>query len=78
MEFDPGKLRTERRRCKLRQKDVASALNISPATVCGWENGNIRVSGETLAKLAEIYGTDLLWFFSTRLKKEYEIHKKKK
>ena len=39
----------------LNQKDVAKALDVTPATICRWEQGRTSPSFAKLIQLAELY-----------------------
>lgn len=44
---------------ELTQKDVCSALGISPPTLVSWEKGITSPTAENAQKLAELYKLDL-------------------
>ena len=51
------KLREARIQAKLKQKEVATLLNITPATYSRYESGTINPDPATLLDLAKIFGT---------------------
>ena len=63
MVFDFGyRLRALRKQKKLTQTQVASRLNLSKTTICGYENNTKTPSVDTLIQLSSLYGvsTDYL------------------
>ena len=66
-EFDAGQLRTLRRRCRLKQDDVAKALHVTSATISNMENGKVKTPADVLAILADLYGVKPGDFFIERL-----------
>ena len=67
MIFDFGKLRLARRSRHYKQKDVGRILHVTPAAVCNWENGNVRVPADILGILAELYDVPVNEFYSQKL-----------
>lgn len=65
--FDSGMLRIARRRCHLKQADVARVLHVTPQTIGNMENGKVKTSTEDLAVLADLYKVNLADFFKERL-----------
>lgn len=56
------RLKLERVRCNLKQKDVAKLLNIDATSISAYETGNATPPAEVLMKIASIYNvtTDYL------------------
>ena len=53
-------IRELRKRANLQQKDLASAIGVSVATVSDWETQKKDPSNERLQKLAKLFGVDPL------------------
>lgn len=53
-------LAERRKRLKLRQEDVAAALNVTRIAVHNWENGKAYPSASKLIKLAEVLNCDVV------------------
>ena len=53
-------IRELRKRANLQQKDLASAVGVSVATVSDWETQKKDPSNERLQKLAKLFGVDPL------------------
>jgi transcriptional regulator with XRE-family HTH domain len=51
------RLREARTNAKMKQKEVATLLNITPATYSRYESGQIDPDPKTLIKLSELFGT---------------------
>lgn len=49
------RLKLERVRCRLTQKDVAKILNIDASSISSYETGNATPPTEVLMKIANIY-----------------------
>lgn len=49
------KLKVERIRCRLKQKEVADILNIDASSISAYETGNATPPTEILMKMANIY-----------------------
>ena len=64
--FDHTALRDVRRTRHLKQSDVAKLIDCTPATIAGYENGNIKISASRLAELIELYQVDPSKLFITR------------
>lgn len=67
--FDPGQLRAARRKCMMKQAEVAKVLHVSSASVANIENGRVRASAEDVAVLADLYGMKVGDFFVESLEK---------
>lgn len=50
-------LRAWRTHCGMTQEAVAAALGVRHMTVSRWETGKIKISGQNLARLAELYSS---------------------
>lgn len=51
------KLREARIKAKMKQKEVAALLNITPATYCRYESGQIAPDPKALLLLSQVFGT---------------------
>ena len=74
------RLREARTNAKMKQKEVAALLNITPATYSRYESGQIDPDPKTLIKLSEIFGTtvdDLLIKDSSETKIDMQVFLKK-
>lgn len=58
-DYLPSNLRICRLRKKLRQEDMAAALNIERQTYCNYENGRRTPSLDILIEIADILDVDL-------------------
>ena len=52
-----------RNRLDLKQQDLAEKLNVSRGYISNLENGKNIIPTETLIKLAEIFGTEINYFY---------------
>ena len=74
------RLREARTNAKMKQKEVAALLNITPATYSRYESGQIDPDPKTLIKLSEIFGTtvdDLLIKDNSETKIDMQVFLKK-
>ena len=53
-------VRELRKRAGMQQKELASILNVSVATISDWETQKKNPSGDRLKKLAEVFDVDAL------------------
>lgn len=49
------RLKVERVRCRLKQKEVAQIVNIDASSISAYETGNVTPPAEILIKLASLY-----------------------
>ena len=49
-------LEAARRNAKLTQKEAATALGVSNATLCNWENGKSFPNAEQIERICDLYG----------------------
>ena len=65
--FDFGRLRTLRRRNHLSQKELGGLIGYSGPNIGRWENGEIPISAEDLAKVSTVLGdSDFQSYFVRR------------
>ena len=60
-----ARVREARKAAGMSQETVAAALDLSFQQVQKYENGKNRISPGKLMVLAELFGRDIAWFFST-------------
>jgi transcriptional regulator with XRE-family HTH domain len=58
-----GRIIEARRTANLSQQEVASALGLEPTAISKIENGARDVSSTELARIAQVCGRSLSWFF---------------
>ena len=56
-------MKQARKRANLTQIEVARRIGVNPSTVNRWESGENKPSIINCVKLAELYGTDLEYFY---------------
>lgn len=56
-----GRIRQTRAVQKLTQAEMAKRLDVSPATVSGWEIGDYGISLESAVRVADLGGVSLDW-----------------
>ena len=66
--FDFGRLRTLRKNNHLTQKEAGRLIGCTGPTLGRWERGEIPITVEDLARIAEIYkARDFQSFFAERI-----------
>ena len=65
--FDFGQLRMARRRCHLKEEEVAHVLHVTRPTISNMENGTVKVAAEDLAVLANLFGMQVEDFYIERI-----------
>lgn len=58
--MDRGTVKARRERLHLTQTAVAKAVGITRGALCRYESGDLQLSGETLDRIAEILGIDIV------------------
>lgn len=76
MEFDLMELKLQRIKRSYTQKDMANLLGISASTYNKKETGDIKISVEEFAKIANIFGMhDMSIFFKPNVDKKQQKQK---
>lgn len=68
-----GRIRQTRAAQKLTQAELAKRIDVSPATVSGWEIGDYGISLEAAVRVADLAGVSLDWLVKGE-EKSYECN----
>lgn len=70
------RIRIAREMAGLKQEPAAVALGIKRPTLTRYESGSLNVSGEMLARMAELYGVSMDFFADEQMTNKKDAHKK--
>lgn len=61
--FSPERAKEARKRADLGQRQAARLLGLARQTILNAENGDSTPGGDTLARMADLYGVEVGFFF---------------